>query len=108
MARVRSSHSVDRAAAKAFAQGATAAAELARLRSQAAREAKRLYGDPWMPAGGATIVEGPVEKTAKGLSTSYGANDSAAHLKEFGSVNNSPRRPLTRAAQSLGLKVTDA
>lgn len=108
MARVRSSHSVDRAAARAFAQGPAVAAELARLRGQAAREAERLSGDPWMPSGGANIVEGPIERSSGGLSTSYGSTDHAAHLKEFGSVNNSPLRPLTRAGQSLGLKVTDA
>lgn len=105
---LRSSHSVDRSAARAFAQGPEVAAELARLRGQAAREAERLSGKPWMPAGGDNIVEGPMEVTSKGLRTSYGSTDHAAHLKEFGSVNNAPRRPLTRGAQSLGLKVEDA
>ena len=108
MARVRSSHSVDRAAARAFAQGPAVAAELASLRSRAAREAKRLSGEPWMPSGGANNVEGPMERSSRGLSTSYGSTDHAAHLKEFGSVNNSPLRPLTRGAQSLGLKVEGA
>lgn len=107
MARVRTSHSVDRGAVKAFVQGPTIATELARLRGLAAREAGRIAGPAWMPSGSANIVEGPIEVTAKGLATSYGSTDYAAHLKEFGSVNNSPRRPLTRGAQSLGLKVDD-
>jgi hypothetical protein len=108
MARRRMSHTVDRAAVLAFAKGPQVAAELVALRSRAARETRRIA--PKGPTGmySESIVEGPVEQTAKGLATSYGSTDFAAHIVEVGSVNNPPYRPLHRAAQALGLRVGEA
>ena len=37
------------------------------------------------------------------LACGYGSTDFAAHLVEFGSVNNPPYRTLTRAAEAVGL-----
>ena len=108
MARVRSSHSVDRAAARAFAQGPAVAAELDNLRSRAAKETRRVA--PKGPTGmyGDSIVEEPIRKVAGGLATAWGSTDFAAHIVEFGSVNNPPYRPLYKGAQALALKVSDA
>lgn len=36
------------------------------------------------------------------------SDDPFAHLVEFGSANNTPYRPLTRAAETLGLDFKDA
>jgi hypothetical protein len=108
MARARSSHSVDRAAARAFAQGPAVAAELANLRARAAKETRRVA--PTGPTGmyGDSIVEEPIRRTAGGLATGYGSTDFAAHIVENGSVNNQPYRPLHRGAQAVGLKVEDS
>ncbi len=84
------------------------AAELANLRSRAAKETRRVA--PKGPTGmyGGSIVEEPIRKTPAGLATGYGSTDFAAHIVEFGSVNNQPYRPLHKGAQAAGLKVTDA
>lgn len=107
MAKARMSHTVDRAAALAFARGPGIAAELASLRSRAARETRRVA--PKGPTGmyADSIVEGPIEVGREGVETSYGSTDFAAHIVEFGSVNNHPYRPLHRGASALGLKVSD-
>ena len=38
---------------------------------------------------------------------SVGSDDPFAHLVEFGSVNNKPYRPLSRAGEQLGLTLED-
>lgn len=38
---------------------------------------------------------------------SVGSDDQFAHLIEFGSVNNKPYRPLTKAGLQMGLKFED-
>lgn len=108
MAKARMSHSVDRAAVAAFVRGPEVATELGNLRTRAANETRRIAPRGPTRQYSKSIVEGPIEVTAKGVKTSYGSTDFAAHIVENGSVNNPPYRPLTRGAQALGLKVEDA
>lgn len=80
---------------QAFAEDQVA--PLARANAEAA-------GEPWMPRAGHELIE--VEVTEDGV---YVVNsDWAAHLAEFGSVNNPVIAPLRRAAMAAGLDVDES
>ena len=52
----------------------------------------------------AAIVTEPRE-TVDGIpEVPFGSSSSTWHLREFGSVNNPPYRPLTRAVEAVGLE----
>lgn len=80
-------------------KGLKEAAEAAKpMIEAAARDA----GAPWMPRGGELIIVGEDEDGV------YIANtDHAAHLIEFGSINNPPFAPQRRGASNAGLRIED-
>lgn len=47
----------------------------------------------------------PPERTARGVEVTVHSTDFAAHIVEFGSINNPPYAPFRKAARSLGLKL---
>lgn len=63
----------------------------------------RAVGAPWMPRSGHETIE-VVEEEGE----VYVVNtDHAAHLQEYGSVNNPPHAPLRRGARAAGLDVAE-
>lgn len=98
----------DHLALAAVARSPEIIAELEDIRDRAAAETERIAPHGATGDYSRSIVRGPVEIRGDEVSTSYGSKDFAAHIVEFGSVNNPPYRPLHRAAAALGLKVEDA
>ena len=98
MARRSFTYELNHSAIKAIPEMPSIKAIVAQIAKRGATETRRIA--PRGPTGqyAGSIVSG---------SDSYGSTDSAAHIVEFGSVNNAPYRPLHRAAQAMGLKVED-
>lgn len=70
------------------------------LAQKGAEETRRLTP----PRLAKTIGSTPAETTSEGAKATFYNDSSFWHLVEFGSINNSPLRPLTRAAQSIGTR----
>lgn len=52
-----------------------------------------------------SIEVSPAHPTAQGVEVTVFSTDIAAHIIEFGSVNNPPYSPFRRAAARLGLRL---
>lgn len=52
------------------------------------------------------IVKGPIRQGTKGPKLTVYSTDFAAHIVEFGSINNPAYAPFRRACAALGLKLT--
>lgn len=107
MSKVR--FTLDHAGLERLLSSNEAEAALGRVAEDVRREWER--GDPRQKSGGhqpPKIEVGPPGRDDGVAVVPVFTNDSIWHLVEFGSANNAPYRPATRAAHAAGLELKDS
>lgn len=99
----------DGRAIAAFARSPAVARRVERTADAIAATAKAdaPYRNPKHKSFANSIDATPARVDSQGAVASVTSSDTAAHLIEFGSVNNAPFAPFRNAVRSLGLRLED-